>query len=117
LRASELRAWQARVVRAIFPIASCTYGCRQQIASAAQVRPPLALGFATMVAAPPNTRVTRLPRNTTGFFVHAQNRTGGSALHLGFCLATTKYLNGRNLDTSPRACGSLGRDLSNASAR
>ena len=80
-----------------------------------EVRPRVALGFATMVAT--NAGVMRLPRNTPGFFVHAQNRVGGSALHLGLCLATRKYLNRRNLGVSSRACGSLGRDLSNASAR
>ena len=56
--------------------------------------------------------VMRLPRNTSRFFMRSQNRVGGSALHLGLCLARQTKL-GR----VARACGSLGRDLSNASAR
>ena len=43
-------------MRAIFPITSCTNGCCRLIACAAHVRPRLALGFATMVAAPPMLR-------------------------------------------------------------
>ena len=44
--------------------------------------------LATMAAAPANAPgVMRLPRNTSRFFMRSQNRVGGSALHLGLCLA------------------------------
>jgi hypothetical protein len=96
-----------RVMRAILPTALCVNGYQPvDRRTAAWLR-------GTIV----DDRVLRPQRNTSGLFVHAQNRNGGSALHLGLCLATRKYLNGRNLATSLRACGSLGRDLSNASAR
>src|SRR5262245_289582 len=74
------------------------------------------LTLASAVAAEHNFQALRRRRNTSGFFVVAPNHSGGCELKPWALPCNRKYLNGRNLAASQRACGALRRDLSNASA-